>query len=595
MAEMDTLERLVTGLSQDERQKMFEKLQSLASFSAESLYPAPPEEDAKQVLPVEKQYAALPWYYRLFYFILSIFKNRAPAQIFLDARVGRLGRRIDVEYPGFYDYRQGLLLADFSRLLATLKGDARFFFDALDISVNRNRGGVYSFLGSLEMPEIHRALETELEPQNVREKNPVLPDTELRQAALRVMEDIFARITEVQRVAMYRNARSLYCLKELASYLYDRVLIVFSPQEGAPVCPVKVVRELLESLNNILFSLKEPPSLALLESLFIFILQARAVEPGFDADRELRRLLNRAEGALVNIRNFNRRLPLTLILRCGNRDMAYTPRQITGGEDWYTVYRDYWRRYITLRFADYVHGRRYSELQDLYKRFFPDMEMVGLVNAAPPGALEGAPGGAPGGAAEGGPGGGAREGGDGFPLGGALSLSFLLSFYQLVFAPEIAPLLTPLVTEGGFIAREDQAVFAGTCSDLAGLGGDIQKLDEKIGPEGIYGERYAQTRQDMSSLPVKRRKMQLLLEDADEEGFRIIERTRMGIGSLVGVIAGITKKNSGGRSDSPSALLQVEVRIPDFLEKLHKAGERLQEALRILDHIAILEAESAIK
>jgi hypothetical protein len=571
MAEMDTLEKLVAGLSLDERQKMFEKLQSRASLSGESLYPAPPEDDAAQILPAEKQYAALPWYYRFFYFILSIFKSKAPYQIFADARIGRLGRRIDVEYPGFYDYRQGFLLADFSRLLATLKGDARFFFDALDISVNRDRGGVYSFLGSLEMPEIHRALETELEPQNLREKNPALPDTELRQAALRVMEEIFTRITEVQRVAMYQNARSLYCLKELASYLYDRVLMVFSPQEGILVCPVNVVRELLESLNNILFSLKEPPSLALLESLFIFILQARAVESGFDADRELQRLLNRAEGALVNIRNFNRRLPLTLILRCGSRDMAYAPRQITGGEDWYTVYRDYWRRHITLRFADYMHERRYGELQDLYQKFFPDMEPVVLVNAAPEGST------------------------DGFPLGGTLSLSFLLSFYQLVYAPEIAPLLMPIVTEGGIIAKEDQVEFVGNYNDLARLGGDIQNLDGKIGPEGIYGERYAQARQEMSSLPVKRRKIQLLLEDADEEASRITERTRMAIDSLAAAIAGITKKDSGGRSDSSSALFQVEVRIPNFLGKLQEAGERLRESLKILDHIALLEAESAIK
>jgi hypothetical protein len=571
MAEMDTLERLVTGLSLDERQKMFEKLQSRASLSGESLYPAPPADDAEQSLPAEKQYAVLPWYYRLFYFILSIFKSRAPYQIFADARIGKLGRRIDAEYPGFYDYRQGFLLADFNRLLTTLKGDARFFFEALDISVNRDRGGVYSFLGSLEMPEIHRALETELEPQNLREKNPVLPDTELRQAALRDMEEIFARMTEVQRVAMYRNARSLYCLKELASYLYDRVLMVFSPREGILVCPVKMVRELLESLNNILFSLKEPPSLALLESLFIFILQARAVEPGFDADRELQRLLNRAEGAMVNIRNFNRRLPLTLILRCGNRDMTYAPRQITGGEDWYTVYRDYWRRHITLRFADYVHERRRSELQDLYRKFFPDMEPAVLANAAPEGST------------------------DGFPLGGALSLSFLLSFYRLVFVPELVPLLTPLVTEGGFIAREDHAGFAGSYDDLVRLGGDIQVLDGKIGPEGVYGERYVQARQEMSSLPVKRRKIQLLLEDADEEASRITGRTRTAIGSLAAAIAGITKKDSGGRSDSSPALLQMEVRIPNFLEKLQEAGERLRESLKILDHIALLEAESAIK
>jgi hypothetical protein len=565
MPETDTLERLAADLSPQERQKMFEKLQALSNLPGESLYPASPDEETEPALSAQKQYAGLPWYYRLFYFVLSIFKNKTPSQIFTDARIGRLGHHIDTQYPGVYDYRKGLLLPGFDQLLAALKEDARFFFDILDGSVNRDRGGFYSFLGSLEMPEIHRALETETEPRGLRDKNPGLSEPELRQNALRIMEEVFAGITEAQRAAMYRDARSLNCLKELSSFLYDRILLTFNGGEEGQVCPVNLVKELLETLNNILFSLKDPPSLALLESLFVFIPRERAVESGSAGDIE--QLLSRAEKALVNIRNFNQSLPLTLILKCGNRDISYYPRQIPGGEDWYTVYRDYWRRRIAGRCTAYIQNHRREELRQTVKNFFPGAEPLSLANAA------------------------AGADGEGFPLSGALSLSFLLSFYKLIFVPEINPLLLPVVAEGEFINNENRLEFTGGYNNLAKLGNDIQNLDEKIGGGGIYGERRAQVRQDPSALPLKQRKLQLVLEDAREEGLRIIERTRLAIGGLANILSGIVKKEPGGRYDSLSNLIRLETRIPDFPAKLRETGERLKETLKTLDIVAALELE----
>jgi hypothetical protein len=567
MAEPDTLERLVNGLSLAERHTMLEKLHALSTLPGESLYPAAAEPAAEPAL--EELYARLPWYYRLFYFVLSLFKNRLPRQIFLDSRIAALGRRIDLEYPGYYDSQQNLLLPEFHRLLTTLKADARFFFDALDVSVNRDRGSFFVFLGSLEMAEVHRALEEETSPEKALARNPQVPDAELRQTVMRIMEEAFAGINEAQRAVMYRNARSLQCLKELSSFLYDRILLAFSSPEGGQTCSIHVVKDMLGSLNNILFSLKEPPSLTLLESLFIFILQEKAGAPGFDLNEALQRLLHRAEGAVGNIRNFNRLLPLTLILKCGNRDMSYNPRQISGGEDWYAVYRDYWKRHINARLNAYMRDRGRRKLRETYKVFFRDAEPLVLKNAL------------------------SDEEPGGFPIEIAQSLAFLLSFHKLVFAPEINPRLLPIVSDGEFINKENRAEFSGAYNDLAKLGDEIRLFDGKIGSGGVYGERYAQARQDMSSLPVKRRKLQLVLDDALEEGRRIVERGRAAIDSIANAIAGILKSAPGGRYDSLSNLSQMEARISDFKAGLMEIAGRFTGALSILNEVAALEAENA--
>jgi hypothetical protein len=563
MVEMDTLEKLVTSLSLEERQKMYEKLQSQSNLSGESLYPASAVEEGE--LATGDQYARLPWYFRLFYFIMSVFKNKSPHQIFQDSQIAKLGHRIDLEHPGFYRSQEGLLLADFYRLLTGLKNDARFFFDALDVSVNRDRGGFFSFLGSLEMAEVHRRLEVETAPEKVREKNPTVPEAELRQAAIRAMEEAFAVITEDQRTTMYHNARSLHYLKELSSFLYDRVLLAFS---GGESCSIHVVKEMLGSLNNILFSMREPPSLALLESLFIFILQEKASQPDFDSNRELQRLLNRAESALVNIRSFNRQAPLTLILRCGNRDMSYVPRQISGGEDWYAMYREYWRRHIGEQFTAYVNDRRYRELREAFKAFFAGEEPPPLENAASP----------------------ERPGG--VPVNNVQALSFLLGFYKRIFVPGINGCLQLVAADGEFLKKENRAEFIGSYNDLAKLGDDIQNFDNRLAPDGILGERYTQARQDMSSLPVKRRKVQLVLEDASEEGALIIERIRTAIDSIVNIISGILKKDEGGKFDSLSNLTQLEAKQPNLSGELQDARQRFKDVVRVLDTITGMETET---
>jgi hypothetical protein len=567
MAEPDTLGRLVHGLSLAERHTMFEKLHALSALSGDSLYPAAPESAAEPGL--EELYVKLPWYRRFVYFIVSLYRNKLPRQIFLDARIAGLGRRIDLEYPGFYDSKKSLLLPEFYRLLAALKEDARFFFDALDVSVNRDRGGFFAFLGSLEMAEVHLALDAETSPEKMQAKNPPVPDTELRSTALRNMEAAFAEINEAQRAVMYRNARSLQCLKELSSFLYDRVLLAFSSPEGGQTCSIHVVKDMLGSLNNILFSLKEPPSLTLLESLFIYMLQEKAGEPGFEFDAALQDLLRRAEKAVGNIRNFNRLLPLTLILKCGNRDMAYRPRQISGGEDWYAVYRDYWKRCVNSRLSAYMRDRGRRILGEAYKAFFRGGEALVLENAR------------------------SDEKPGGFPVEIAHSLSFLLSFHKLVFAPEINPRLLPVVTDGEFINKENRAEFTGACSDLAKLGDDIREFDEKIGSQGVYGRRYAQAREDMSSLSAKRRKIQSVLDDAQEEGRRIIEGSRVSLNSIVNVIAGILKSGPGGRYDSLSNVSRMEAGIPDFRAGLREIAGRLNNTLDILSEAAKMEAEMA--
>lgn len=555
---LNTLDRLVSQLTIEERQNLLDKLKGQSNMSADSLYE---NEDEAPCDNFEIQYSRLPWYYHLYYFILSFFKSRSPIKIYEDSRIARLGREIETIAPGIYDYQQNFLRADFCRFISDLKESARFFYSSLETSIHQDKGAFFAFLGSLEMSDVHRRLQTETDPAKIAQQLPEASGPEIRQRAFKIMEDALSAITEEQRNVMYFNARSLHCLKELASFVFDRVIMAFGIGSAGQNCSVNVIRDLLQNLNNILFSLKEPPQLSLFESLFIFVLQEKSSEKDFDITREMRNLLSKAENALVTIREFNKQIPLTRVLRCAFRDMSLCPQQISGGEDWYVVYREYWKRQIEGKYSEYIQIRKQNELNDSFRYFLKGTNLKILENVV----SDSTP--------------------DGLPVPEAWTLSFLLTFYSAVFVTDINNVIRPIIIDGQFYKRENRTEFTESYNDLMKLEDDIRHFEFDISLSGDLGKRYIQARQDISSLSIKRRKVQMVLEEASRIASEIIERTRSAMKSMINVLNGILKKEPGGKYDALINMSQLITKTPLLIDGIIETTQKFQKALQILDDI----------
>jgi hypothetical protein len=559
-----TLNRLVAELTLEERNSFLEKLQRQSTLSFELLHED--EEETGQGEVLEERYTRLPWYQRIRYLILSYIKSKPPVKLFEDSLVNKLGRKIEAKAPGVYDYHQYLLLLGFFDLLTELKDASRFFYTALDNSVNRDKGGFYAFLGSLEIGELHRRLETETTPELFTDRLDV-SERELRQAALRAMEDIFSSMTNVQRNLMYRDARSLNCLKELAAFGFDRLIVAFSSTGGGQTCSVNGIRDLLVNLNNILFSLREPPALALLESLFIYRLRERAGEPGFDTDAEMRSLLERTEGAISTIRYFNRKVPLTDILRCGYRDMNLVPQQISGGENWFVIYHEYWKKQIEFNVTEYTRRHKHRELLNSFRYFLKDENLKALDNAA------------------------SDANPQGFPSPEAFALSFLLTFHDAVFMNNINTFLQPILINGEFFKKENRFEFTGAYNNIIKIKGDIMQFDSRIAPSGEYGTRYNHAKDEISSLQLKRRKVQQILDEASHEASGIIIRARNAMVSLISILNSILKQEENSTYDTLVNMDILGGKTPAvFLHGIEESMLQLQQALSLFKDIDALES-----
>jgi hypothetical protein len=459
------------------------------------------------------------------------------------------------------------MLPLFHALLSQLKSAARFFYTALDAGFNTEKGAFYAFLGSLEMPSIHAQLTHAVDPVLLKEKNPDVSQSEIRHAGLRTVEEALREITEEHRTVMYYNARTLFCLKELSVFTFDRILMAFvnDASKNCQTCSVSIIKEMLITLNNILYSLKTIPSMTLLESLFIFLLQERSGEPDFDINKEIRKLLIKAEDALRVIRDFNKQVPLTKIIRCSNRNSPVQLREISGGEDWYSVYRDHWKRLVEDNIAAHFFNRREKELFVSFGKFLNGAEFKVLNNVE------------------------SETNRDGFPIKGVLGLSFLLNFYSVVFLPNLNDILKTIMIDGEFSRKENRKEFNESYNDLIKLDDIIHKLETEIGSSGDYGQRYIQAKQELCALTIKHRKVQIILDEASAEALKIIEDARRSIVSITYLLEGIVGMDTFGQYFPLTNITKLSEKNVGFISGVNEAIEKFRKTFDLMNEIDNLD------
>jgi hypothetical protein len=566
MSDTGVFSRLASKLSMDDRRNLLEKLNA-QSGGLQVLYDGEGEPEA-ETGDIQKTYEALPWFYRFFYWLIGLFGGKTSLQVFQGRQVAQIGRLIEAQSPGIYDYEQDLLLPAFYQAAEDLKSSARFFYDALDMSVNRDKGAFYVFLASLEMEDIHRMLLDSTDPQKIAEQHRGASESTLRQLGFQAMDEGIAAIGDDRRAAMYYNARTLNCLKELSSFLFDRLLVSFATQNarGGKVCSAHLVNNYLRSLNDILYSLKAPPPMTLLESLFIFILLDRAEEPEFNMEDEMKTLLSRSQKALEVIRNFNKTVPLNRILRCAEKDSGIAPKMISGGEDWFSMYKEYWRRAVEELFNDYTRNHRRRELMSEFDDFF---------QGAKPRPLSGAE---------------SETNPSGIPFKGAFCLSFLRTFHSALFLPQLNLVLRPILIDGEFFKKENFAEFTESYDELFAADVIIRRFEGDIAGAGNLGKQYAAAKMDMSSLSVKRHKIQMVEDEASDEAKKIIDRMRDAITLMTKVLKGILTKSPDGKFDTLANLADMSGKTDAFTAGVSGAVKTLVKALDLMDKINVMEA-----
>jgi hypothetical protein len=571
MVERSVFDVLVAELSTEERRDLLERITRSSKISEEPLYPDSSLPRMKHA-DYESRVSELHLIARVVLFLRSVLRGKSREELLREDDLKEIAGEVDTTFPGLVDWRHTLLLAPFAVELRKLRDSARFFYDTLDRSVGKDRAAFYAFLASFELAEVHRRLLEETDPYTVEERIPDADESELRSTVIGAYEEILSALDDGGRRAMYNHVRSVLFLKRLSGFLFERILQAFRPglgPGGSEAASFVEVRDLLLELGDILFSMSAPPGAPLVTALFAFVERDEIGRPGGDPEPLLNADISKAETALERIRLFNSRVPLGDMLRIVAADPDYTPRELAGGEDWLVLYRTFWRERIESRLEEWRRDRRYRDLAEEISRFVgePGLRRIDHIDR--------------------------EESETSPPIGQDLSISFLDAFHRGPFVRELNRVFKILLVDGEFYRKDNRLEFTDAYDALSRIPESIALLDSRLGPEGDIGSTWVQARTEMSSLPVKRRRIQAVARGAEEEAERTVKNSGRALGTMVRVLQGILKGEAGGRYDSLSNLSYLDGKANrEFLRALAAAKDRCERALSILVELSGLDFDS---
>jgi hypothetical protein len=565
MAERSIFDDLVAELSVQERRNLLENIAKSAPVSEEPLFKILPDRSKGKSQDYAARAAALSFLPRVVLAIRGILTGKSKELLLREDDLRDIAKRIDLRFPGLIDRRHGLLLAPVAEELRKLRDSARFFYDLLDRSVEKDKAAFFAFLASIEMPELHRRLVEETDPFKTASHD--AEESALRGAMLDAFDEAIVDMDEIGRRAMYRDLRSLIFLKRLSGFLFERLLGTFRPSlgpEGSDAAAFAESRDLLLDLGDILFSMAEPPSTKLLEALFVFVEREGIAKP--DAESILSADIARAEAALGRIRSFNAKVPMGELCRLASSEPAYLPRELAGGEDWLVIFKAFWRDRIESLVNEWKAERRYSELAEEIAAFVGDPGPAGFAHIF-------------------------REETDASPpVRQDATLSFLDAFFRGTFQRDIVRPLKLVLVDGEFYRKDNRIEYTDAYDGIARVSDTIAAFDARLGPQGEIGSAWAQAKAEMSPAQVKHRKLQMIARNAEDEAERIIRATAESLSAMVKILGGIMKGEAGGRYDSLANLSYLDGKSnKDFTRSLGVAKDRCERAITFLAELSGLD------
>ena len=549
MEDLSLFDHLVRDLDSDERRALLVRMQdALPSYPLELV----PETELEAFAP-EVEIERLGFFRRLRLVVVALFSRRSRAHLLKDQYLHRLGDRIRRDNPTLMDFRAQRFLPGMHEELSRLGECARCFRGLLETALGSERRAFVAFLARGELRQFQFRVMTDTDPAMLWERlhqAEGLRETEerlLREEMLRRFEQLVTAIPEAGKRRLYRDSGALYALHLLADFDFEGLRSAFTQAGGSgggPSCPFPRLMAPLRGLAESLSIVSLPPSPQALYDLILFSRREQFEAESPDLEQNLKEQLALARVALEGIRSFHQRVPLVAILRYVGRDPYYLPRVRGGGEDWFLLYQEFWRRKVHQAYLDFVRSRERRRLEERCLELMrsPGESAAGVSSGE---ASRGAgyhPFSQPEHYHD-------HKFGADTPVRHSLSVALLQEFVSVGF-PTMQRPLKLIYLNGEFYKEDNRRAFTDAFHFLDSLGGRIAALEQRLGPSGDLRAAIQAVKDARPSRRQQSVRIREVLARADLDARTLAEEALVQLENLAGLLRGILRGRPGERFDS---------------------------------------------
>lgn len=570
MDNVDSFSKMVSGLSDDERRSILEKLKS-----------SPQQSSDITILPAEKKIAEIPddapfeirikkesLLLRFFIWLKSLITNTSSECIYNELKIAKLSRLLDKNFPGLIDSKKGLLLSPLYDKFLELKACADFFRPYI-LSVEDSEGAFYVFLGSLTMPEMTADMDAQIDPRTASPTADAKP--EVRIQLLHKMDDIFDSANKDERARMYNAVKSLEWLRQFVRLPFTRVLARFTQvAENTRTAPFAQLSEEIGKFCTLL-STEFIFSDELLESLFMFSLKKSRLGKYEDSSNKAGDFVIQAKSNTSLIGMFQTSVPLRSISCIVNNNPYWRAENFSGGEGWFVTYKNSWKKLFEQKWADWEQECHKEQLRkNMCSQF--NLSSFPLLPERPWTTIWG-----------------------GLPFRYELTAGFINWFIREQF-PQYEMHLKTVLTEGVFNKIENHAMLSEAFNSFVQLSISFHELERRLSASGEAGMILNKLNEEPIRTLQAQTKAEQIIQSAESDTISLIRRFGDACRESALVLSGILGTTKDIHYDTVSNLNHLNANNGNTLiEKLEASFTGLTNALEMVKNLENIDNQNANK
>lgn len=569
MDDSNSFDRLVSGLSSNERKAMLDKLKTAGGDSDSSVSD---ENNSKyEEITFTHQLKNESILFRLFLWLRSLFTNIPAETLYNEHKIDMIARYIDKNSPELIDYKRGILQPSFYSKLNEIKLCAEFFRPYISI-IENDENAFIVFLGSLVMPAVEQTMDDEVDPYSIPLSDG--PRPEQRMSLLRKMDDVLGDIPQLEKNSMYNAVRAYEWLKQFTKLPFNRFLSLFSTVvESNYTCSFSAIENELSHFARILCNGMKIPK-EVFEAVFLFSRRentGKSIDSLEDVSQKSVEFLEKCGSQISMIKMFISTVPLKLIARIVYADAAWNPDNFTGGEDWYQKYKANWKKLFDQKWEAWSHDCKKEALRSSLTRNF-GLEKFPFLPERPWTQLWG-----------------------GVNFHYELTAGFLNWYIREVF-PEFELALKTVMLEGDFVEKDNRQEFNDSFNKLVQLSVDFQQLNRNLSSGGELGMLFQKLMDErLRSIPAHQ-KIESIIRGVESDIRSMLSGFGDSCRTLEFCFSGIFREKTDNRYDSLTNLNRIGGKNNEkMIESLKKARESLGNAYALIKELEPIDTPSFLK
>ncbi len=584
MGVLKGFEQLAHELPEDERNDLLNELKDeLRAYSntghvdtadensAVDLSAAENEEGSiKDPKYLEKIYSKIPLVEKIMVIFRKLFTGKSIEQLIEDYILKKLGKEIEASFPGLIDAKNSRLKERFYSEISIFAGSIDVFSQPINYISKAGPALFYRYAASREMSGFEEHLKQNTSPESIYASGSLKNYEDLKLEINVKYNEIMDSVDADEKKNMYGLARSLFYVTQLVLYPYELLKKNFViDASGYRFCQFAGARKLLGQLDTLITSMTSEIMDYQLFCNYLFDFYLTGNETGTDSsgtDEYPAKAKKKAMEAVSQIYSLKKTIPFKKILKLIYKNTEYKPGRISGGEEWFAIYKQLLKDEIDEITENFIFRQKKKSVVAKMRAFIPEMPVAEKYYFI------------------------FRLGSNSFPLKKSNLLYYLYIFYQKYYMKIVEKTASVIMLDGNFYKESNKKELNEAFNHINSFSESYQEYVSKIGIDTQSDNDTLSYAQDKHTTGGKKKKKETMVKVLSKEGYRLYKSYYDAFISIKNILGGVATGNASGKYDTLSNLSVVcEEKTSMSVIAIDKMYRQLSEILNIFKEYDELE------